>query len=1053
MNRPNFFADLDVLNCLLGMQYEATAQPAMDLTVDLPELPFWFCLKNEAKTRKLTLYTQMELYTKDENSAVEKGSVTLDDASGNAQVRAPQGLGENMAAFYIACRNLSLFAKENGLEKLWGDADPEQTGILLTAENGTLRWKIVSGAERPDLTVERMFGGITKMRPYMDDFWDRSETEMMPLEDRIKKAENGDKFAIAKLATAYLNGDDEVEQDAAKAAYWYRKEAELQDSEGAFNLGLLTAKGFGVERDFAQAAEWMEKAVAWGDEDGKGPAAQYRAMAENLKKAEAGDAEAMAELAEGYMGLGGSLDQAGSEEDYRECLRWAKKSADLGCAAGCWPLALAYEHGRGVKQDKEKALELYRKGAEGGDARCQHSYGCFLMRGELVKKDEKEAFRLFEKSADQGYGLACRALGHMYETGEGVDPDFEKELAYYEKACEDAPNDAEFLRHVGFQYTNLMEDREQWLHGVERAAYWLRKAADLGDGTAAGGAEMYEGILSLYRQGIIPAGTDLGECMEYLSGKKGKKPGDAVKKTASKEKTEQADRLVSALNETIERKKAAQEKAERERAEKERREQEERERQEKAAREERLRKEAEEARRQEEERRKAEEARRQEEERLKKEAEEKQKELDRLNALREKETALQDRKSGYAEKRAELAAREAAAEKKEEELFEKEAKILQKEALLAAKGVERDRKARKKRRFRKGLARLLIVLLLAAAAALYFVPQYVLHEDPIAFIRRVIPAEIPGIGALSSAGRRETAPAPSAAPKPSAAPTPRPAATATPEPAMTAKEMLQQGDRYYTGNGVPQDYAKAVEWYTKAAEAGNLTAQFNLGLIYEKGRGVKQDYAQAVSWYTKAAEQGAIEAQYNLGLCCYYGNGVPQNYTKAAEWFTKAAEAGNEKAQYNLGICCYYGRGVPQNYTKGAEWFTKAAGQGYATAQYNMGICYENGNGVPQDYKKAAEWYLKAAEQGYASAQYNLGLCCYYGNGVPEDHTKAAEWFTKAAEQGDASAQYNLGVCYERGSGVPQNYTKAAEWFTKAADQGDEKAKDVLERLKKEGKI
>ena len=128
------------------------------------------------------------------------------------------------------------------------------------------------------------------MRPYMDDFWDRSETEMMPLEDRIQKAEGGDKFAIAKLATAYLNGDDEVEQNPEKAAYWYRKEAELGESEGAFNLGLLYAKGFGVKRDFAQAAEWMEKAVAWGDEDGKAPAAQYRAMAESLKRAEAGDA-------------------------------------------------------------------------------------------------------------------------------------------------------------------------------------------------------------------------------------------------------------------------------------------------------------------------------------------------------------------------------------------------------------------------------------------------------------------------------------------------------------------------------------------------------------------------------------------------------------------------------------------------------------------------------------------------------------------------------------------------------------------------------------------
>ncbi len=165
MGKMNFFADLDVLNCLLSMQYDMKAQPAMDLTVDVLELPFWFSLKNGETSRSLTIYTQMELYSKNEEMAVSKASVVLDDASGNAKVTAPQGLGENMAAFYIACRNLSLFAKEKDLDRLWGGSDPEQAGILLTAKNGSLNWKLVSGAERPELTVERMLGGTVKMRP------------------------------------------------------------------------------------------------------------------------------------------------------------------------------------------------------------------------------------------------------------------------------------------------------------------------------------------------------------------------------------------------------------------------------------------------------------------------------------------------------------------------------------------------------------------------------------------------------------------------------------------------------------------------------------------------------------------------------------------------------------------------------------------------------------------------------------------------------------------------------------------------------------------------
>lgn len=460
MSKLNFFADLDVLNCLLGMPYDGNAKPAMDLTVDCQDLPFWFSLKNEANSRTLTIYKQMELYTKDESMAMFMASVVLDDVTGQAQVKAPQGLGDNMAAFYIACRNLSLFAKEKGLETLWGSSNPEQSGILLAAKGGTLTWKLVSGADRPELTVERMFGGTIKMRPYMDDFWDRSETEMMSLEDRIEKAEGGDKFAIAKLATAYLNGDDEVEQDAEKAAYWYRKEAELQDSEGAYNLGLLYAKGFGVERDFEQAAAWMEKAVAWGDSDGEGPAKQYHAMAENLKKAEAGDANAMYELAGGYMMLGGSLDQAGPGEDYAESLKWAQKAVDAGNANGYWALALAYEHGRGVETDDRKAVEYYKMGAELGSAACRHSYGCRLMTGEGAERDKKQAFTLFKLSAEQGYGLAMRDVGRCYQFGEGCMGNMKTAVEWYEKALE-VIDDPELARKAAL-FRQIGESRPDW---------------------------------------------------------------------------------------------------------------------------------------------------------------------------------------------------------------------------------------------------------------------------------------------------------------------------------------------------------------------------------------------------------------------------------------------------------------------------------------------------------------------------------------------------------------------------------------------------------------
>ena len=50
------------------------------------------------------------------------------------------------------------------------------------------------------------------------------------------------------------------------------------------------------------------------------------------------------------------------------------------------------------------------------------------------------------------------------------------------------------------------------------------------------------------------------------------------------------------------------------------------------------------------------------------------------------------------------------------------------------------------------------------------------------------------------------------------------------------------------------------------AQQGNSYAPFYLGLMYYNGEGVTQDYKQAVKWWRKAAEQGDASAQYSLGL-------------------------------------------------------------------------------------------------------------------------------------------------------------------------------------------
>ena len=44
-----------------------------------------------------------------------------------------------------------------------------------------------------------------------------------------------------------------------------------------------------------------------------------------------------------------------------------------------------------------------------------------------------------------------------------------------------------------------------------------------------------------------------------------------------------------------------------------------------------------------------------------------------------------------------------------------------------------------------------------------------------------------------------------------------------------------------------------MEWYRKAAAAGNGRAIYSIGLLYTQGQGVPQDYAKAVQWFRNAA--------------------------------------------------------------------------------------------------------------------------------------------------------------------------------------------------------
>ena len=88
-----------------------------------------------------------------------------------------------------------------------------------------------------------------------------------------------------------------------------------------------------------------------------------------------------------------------------------------------------------------------------------------------------------------------------------------------------------------------------------------------------------------------------------------------------------------------------------------------------------------------------------------------------------------------------------------------------------------------------------------------------------------------------------------------------------------------------------------VGMWRSAADQGHADSQFNLGVMYRDGQGVQQDYAKALNWYLKAAEQEHATAQYNIGCIYTKGQGVNQDFAKAVNWFRKAADQGFDRAK------------------------------------------------------------------------------------------------------------------------------------------------------------
>ncbi len=422
------FIDGDALEALVEFEAEVVEQKK-NITVEfIDQAPLTAEILFDGNNADIKMYVRDELHT--------NSNMALHGIATNGEVTVDSGDEETVKIAYNVAVGINKYLQKEGLLEEYAELDEEVQGVLFTVDSsGKILAKVVEGKHRPELLCTTLFGAPSMVRPYSDEFMAQLLMGDMSNEELEEVAEAGDPDAAEQLAMAYLNGDG-VDEDPEKAYYWFVKAAENGSDQAMFNVGLFTAKGYGTKRDFAKAAEWMEKASEAGDDDATVCAEEYRKLAVASVKAEEGDAQAQADLAAGLMKLGRSLDQAGEGQDYDDSVKWAEKSVEQGNADGFWTLALAYHHGRGVKKNIKKAIELYQKGSDAGSDACMHNLACEYMSGENIEKDTHKAFEMIKEAAENGYGLAMRDLGRCYQFANGTTGNMKKAVEWYEKALE-----------------------------------------------------------------------------------------------------------------------------------------------------------------------------------------------------------------------------------------------------------------------------------------------------------------------------------------------------------------------------------------------------------------------------------------------------------------------------------------------------------------------------------------------------------------------------------------------------------------------------------------
>lgn len=140
---------------------------------------------------------------------------------------------------------------------------------------------------------------------------------------------------------------------------------------------------------------------------------------------------------------------------------------------------------------------------------------------------------------------------------------------------------------------------------------------------------------------------------------------------------------------------------------------------------------------------------------------------------------------------------------------------------------------------------------------------------------------------------------------------------------LSTDQYLQYASQYFMQN--KNSYCDRVTALKAAADCGHTDAQRQIGKLYLTGYNLNKenlehyetmfhcDTIKAVYWFDKASERGDIEASKIAASFHLGGIGIEKNEAKAYSCYSSCEAQLDYDVQFGLGICHYYGIGTYKN--------------------------------------------------------------------------------------------------------------------------------------------